>query len=162
MPTSPHWLFARIVSILATKGVNKTLADNMNIKELVDNFGLFDDWEERYRYLIDLGTRLPNMDEALKTENAKVRGCMSQVWMILGWDSQGRLTLHADSDAQIVRGLIAVLMVIFAGHTAEEIIKTNIDDLFKSLGLDQHLSANRRNGFFSMVERIKNFTDQYK
>ncbi len=134
----------------------------MTIEEIVDNFGLFDDWEERYRYLIDLGARLPDMDDSLKTENAKVRGCMSQVWMILGWDTAGHLTLHADSDAQIVRGLIAVLVIIFEGKTAGEIAGIHVDEIFKKLGLDQHLSPNRRNGFFAMVERISSFTDQYK
>lgn len=129
----------------------------MNINELVDNFSLFDSWEDRYAYLIDLGGRLPPMDDALKTENAKVRGCLSQVWMVMGWDDAGRLTLIADSDAQIVRGLIAVVMAIFAGRTRTEIGGQDIDAIFGRLGLDQHLSPNRRNGFFSMVERIKSF-----
>lgn len=127
------------------------------IDELVDNFALFDDWEERYRYLIDLGGQLPPMDEALKTPASKVQGCMSQVWMVAGWDEQGRLTLLADSDAQIVRGLIAVLVAAFSGQTREGILKTDIDAVFKKLGLDQHLSPNRRNGFYSMVERVQQF-----
>ncbi len=127
------------------------------IDELVDNFALFDDWEERYRYLIDLGAQLPPMDEALKTPASKVQGCMSQVWMVAGWDGEGRLTLLADSDAQIVRGLIAVLVAAFSGCTRGEILATDIDAVFKKLGLDQHLSPNRRNGFFSMVERVQQF-----
>ncbi len=127
------------------------------IDELVDNFALFDDWEERYRYLIDLGGQLPEMDEALKTPASKVQGCMSQVWMVAGWNAQGGLTLLADSDAQIVRGLIAVLVAAFAGKTREEILATDIDAIFKRLGLDQHLSPNRRNGFLSMVERVQQF-----
>jgi len=131
---------------------------NMNIKELVDNFSLLDDWEDRYKYLIDLGDALPDMPEALKTETSKVRGCMSQVWMVLGWDGDGRLTMLADSDAQIVRGLIAVLRTVFAGKTADEIAGIDIEAEFAQLGLDQHLSPNRRNGFFSMVERVKAFT----
>ena len=130
----------------------------MNIQEIVDNFGLFDDWEERYRYLIDLGGRLPLMPESLKTEETKVRGCMSQVWMVLGWDDKKGLTMLADSDAQIVKGLIAVLMALFIGKTAEEIRATDIDKLFSSLGLDQHISPNRRNGFYAMVERVRAFT----
>ena len=131
---------------------------NMNIKDLVDNFSLMDDWEDRYKYLIDLGTSLPEMPEVLKTENSKVRGCMSQVWMVLGWDEDGRLTMLADSDAQIVRGLIAVLRTVFVGKTAGEIADVNVEAEFAQLGLDQHLSPNRRNGFFSMVERVKAFT----
>ena len=130
----------------------------MNIEELVDNFGFLEDWEDRYAYLIDLGGQLPPMDDALKTEQSKVRGCMSQVWMVLGWNGAGQLTFLADSDAQIVRGLIAVLRVIFEGKTAEEIRGTDIEATFRRLGMDQHLSPNRRNGFFSMVERVKAFT----
>lgn len=130
----------------------------MNIEELVDNFGFLEDWEDRYAYLIDLGAQLPPMDAALKTEQSKVKGCMSQVWMILGWDAAGRLTFIADSDAQIVRGLIAVLRVIFAEKTAEEIAQVDVEKTFARLGLDQHLSPNRRNGFFSMVERVRGFT----
>jgi len=133
---------------------------NMNIEEVVDNFGLFEDWEDRYRYLIDLGGRLPPMDEALKTEETRVRGCMSQVWMVMGWDADKRLSLLADSDAQIVKGLIAVLRTIFQGKTAEEIAAADIDLIFSKLGLDQHLSPNRRNGFYAMVERIRAFTAQ--
>lgn len=129
----------------------------MTIAELVDNFALFDDWEERYRYLIDLGGRLPPMDEALKTPASKVPGCLSQVWMVMGWDGAGRLTLLADSDAQIVRGLIAVVVALFAGKTRDEITATDIDGIFAQLGLDQHLSPNRRNGFFAMVEKVKAF-----
>jgi cysteine desulfuration protein SufE len=130
----------------------------MNIEELVDNFGFLEDWEDRYAYLIDLGAKLPPMDDSLKTEQSKVRGCMSQVWMVLGWDAAGRLTFIADSDAQIVRGLIAVLRIVFAGRTAEEIAETDVEKTFARLGLDQHLSPNRRNGFFAMVERVKGFT----
>lgn len=129
----------------------------MDIKELIDNFQLFEDWEERYKYIIDLGQKLPPMDEPLKTEASKVKGCMSQVWMVLGWDSSHRLTFTADSDAQIVKGLIAVLKVLYAGKTAEDIHMIDVEKTFKALGLDQHLSPNRRNGFFAMVERIKGF-----
>lgn len=133
---------------------------NMTIKELVDNFSLMDDWEDRYKYLIDLGDTLPEMPDALKTDASKVRGCMSQVWMVLGWDNEKRLTMLADSDAQIVRGLIAVLRAVFIGKTAADIAQTDIEAEFTRLGLDQHLSPNRRNGFFSMVERVKGFSCQ--
>ncbi len=133
---------------------------DMGIDEIVDNFSLFDDWEERYRYLIDLGRELPFMDESLKTEETRVRGCLSQVWMVLGWSADGRLKMIADSDAQIVRGLIAVLQAIFSGRTREEITAVNVEDIFGRLGLDQHLSPNRRNGFFSMVERVRAFTSR--
>jgi cysteine desulfuration protein SufE len=134
----------------------------MNIEEIIENFSLFDDWEDRYRYLIDLGGRLPPMDEALKTEETRVRGCMSQVWMVMGWDKNHKLTLLADSDAQIVKGLITVLFAIFQGKSAEEIAGADIDQIFGRLGLNQHLSPNRRNGFYAMVERVRTFTAEHK
>lgn len=130
----------------------------MSIEDLVDNFDALDDWEDRYKYLIGLGNELPPMDDSLKTEHSKVRGCMSQVWLVMGWDEGGRLTVIADSDAQIVKGLIAVLVAIFGGRTKEEIQALDVDATFAQLGLDQHLSPNRRNGFFSMVETVKAFT----
>lgn len=129
----------------------------MTIEEIVDNFQLLEDWEDRYRYLIDLEKSLPPMPEALKTDTARVRGCMSQVWMVLGRDPQGRLQLVADSDARIVRGLIAVLRATYEGRTTAEAAQIDIDRIFSRLGLDQHLSPNRRNGFRAMVERIRAF-----
>lgn len=132
---------------------------NMTIDDLVDNFSLFEDWEDRYRYLIDLGGQLALMNDAFKTDATKVQGCMSQVWMRLYWDA-GKLKIEADSDAQIVRGLIAVLLVVFTGKTAVETMDVDIADVFGQLGLDQHLSPNRRNGFYAMVERIKAFASQ--
>jgi cysteine desulfuration protein SufE len=134
----------------------------MNIEEIIDNFALFEDWEDKYRYLISLGGHLPPMPESLKTDAIKVRGCMSQVWMALEWNEKGQLSMQADSDALIVRGLVAVLYILFQGKTAEEIRATDIEGIFRKLGLDQHLSPNRRNGFFSMVEFIRSFTAQYK
>lgn len=133
----------------------------MNIEELVDNFALFDNWEDRYAYLIGLGGKLPPMPEVLKIEACRVKGCMSQVWMVLSWDEDGRLQMVADSDALIVKGLIAVLQAAYAGKTQAEIATINIDDVFREIGLDVHLSANRRNGFYSMVETIKAFTGRY-
>ncbi|MFH1158113.1 MAG: SufE family protein [Pseudomonadota bacterium] len=130
----------------------------MNSDELVDNFSLFVDWEDRYNYLIDLGDGLPLMEDALKSEETKVRGCISQAWMVMEWDKEGRMFLLADSDSRIVRGLIAVLRIIFHGKTAEETRKIDIDRIFKNLGLDQNLTPNRRNGFYAMVERVRSFT----
>ncbi|MEZ0226258.1 MAG: SufE family protein [Alphaproteobacteria bacterium] len=132
----------------------------MSIDDLADNFNALDDWEDRYKYLIDLGNTLPPMDESLKTDAIKVRGCMSQVWMLLSWDGEGKLKLLADSDAQIVRGLIAVLSAIFSGKTPAEAAGTDVEKAFQQLGLDQHLSPNRRNGFFSMVEAVRAFTSR--
>ncbi len=125
-----------------------------SLSELVDNFSLFDDWEERYRYLIDLGRGLPKMDDALKTDDNLVRGCTSKVWL----DAHivdGRLHFLADSDAHIVRGLIAVLSAAYQGQNVADIPAIDINGAFAQMGLDQNLSPNRRNGFFSMVERVK-------
>ena len=132
----------------------------MSIEEMADNFAVLDEWEDRYKYLIDLGNSLPSMDESLKTEATRVRGCMSQVWLRLGWDDEGKLTILADSDAQIVKGLIAVLVAMFAGATADEAASLDVEKTFQRLGLDQHLSPNRRNGFFSMVEAVRAFTSR--
>ena len=128
------------------------LQDNM--EELVRNFALFDDWEERYRYLIDLGRALPPMNEALKTEENMVRGCTSKVWMVAEVKN-GIFHFQADSDAHIVRGLIALLVTAYEGKPINEIAQIDIDGMFKTIGLDQNLSPNRRNGFFAMVERIR-------
>ena len=125
-------------------------------EELVEDFALFDDWEERYRYLIDMGRKLAPMDDALKTEHTLVRGCTSRVWMV-GELRDGKLFITADSDAHIVRGLIALLLRVYNGKTPAEIADTDIETTFKEIGLDQHLSPNRRNGFFAMVEKVKSF-----
>ena len=128
-----------------------------SLQDLIDSFALFDDWEDRYRYLIDLGKRVPAMDNALKTDDNLVRGCTSRVWMVSGWDGQN-LRFQADSDAQIVRGLICILDIAYQGKTRAEIETLDIDNAFQTLGLIQHLSPNRRNGFFAMVGRIKALT----
>lgn len=130
----------------------------MTIEELLENFAVFDDWEGRYGYLIDLGRHLPPMPVEAKTEENRVRGCISQAWMTLAWDGAGKLAIAADSDAQIVRGLVAVVYIIYNGKTRDEISKIDMDGIFRQLGLDSHLSPNRRNGFFSMIERIRAFT----
>jgi len=134
------------------------MSENITLEELKGNFSLFDDWEERYRYLIDLGKNLPPMDARLKTGKNKVNGCVSQVWMVAGF-REGRLEFVADSDAHIVRGLIAILRAAYVGKTPEEIKSTDIEESFRELGLEQHLSPNRRSGFFSMVETIKGIVD---
>lgn len=125
------------------------------LEELTENFTLFDDWEERYKYLIDLGKMLSPMSESLKTEETLVKGCTSRVWMICEIGEGARYHFTADSDAYIVRGLITVLLSAYQGKTAEQIQNVNIEAAFKEIGLDQHLSPNRRNGFFAMVERVR-------
>ena len=126
------------------------------LEELIENFALFDDWEERYRYLIDLGRTLPAMDEALKTDETLVRGCTSRVW-IKEDIKDGILHFTADSDAHIVRGLIAILDRAYQGIAVKDIAGVDIEGAFETIGLSQNLSPNRRSGFFAMVERIKSF-----
>ena len=125
------------------------------IEELTEVFDLMDDWEDRYRYLIELGGKLPLMPESLKTEETRVEGCTSQVWMVLIKDDPGRIDFLADSDAHIVRGLIAVLYAIYAGCKPQEAADIDVDSYFNQLGLQNHISPNRRNGFFAMVDRLK-------
>ena len=126
-----------------------------SLEDLTENFALFDDWEERYKYLIDLGKSLPVMAQALKTETTLVKGCTSQVWLICETTAAGICHITADSDAHIVKGLIAILLSAYDGKTADEIAGMDIDAVFKEIGLDQHLSPNRRNGFFAMVGRVQ-------
>jgi cysteine desulfuration protein SufE len=129
----------------------------MNIDELAENFELLGDWEERYRYLIDLGRKLPPMPEADHNEVNKVRGCMSQVWLTHQIKPGPPLTLEfqGDSDSHLVKGLIALLLLLTSGKTAQEILDTDIASIFTRLGLESHITMNRRNGFYSMVERIR-------
>ena len=130
----------------------------MTIERIIENFEFLDDWEERYRYVIDLGRKLEGLDAADKTEDNRVQGCVSNVWMT--WEanhSTTPLTLRfkADSDAHIVRGLVAILLLAYSEKSAQEILAIDIKDLFEQLDLQSHLSPSRSNGFFAMVERIK-------
>lgn len=125
------------------------------LENIVENFSLFDDWEERYRYLIDLGRDLPHMEETLRTDSHLVRGCTSQVWLVSVKRPDGTFHFEADSDAHIVRGLIALLLAAYQDKSAGHILATDIANIFKAIGLDQHLSPSRRNGFYAMVERIR-------
>ena len=130
-----------------------------NLEELAESFDLFDSWEDRYRYLIDLGQRLLPMDEALKTEENLVKGCTSRVWIVseVTKNDEGEqiFGFTADSDAQIVRGLIYILIIAYQGKPLAEVAQVDIQAAFERLGLSGHLSPSRRNGFFSMVEHIK-------
>jgi cysteine desulfuration protein SufE len=131
----------------------------MQIDEIIDNFELLDDWDDRYRYLIELGRGLPELPEAARTESNKVRGCASQVWMQTQVKPDGAsgpvLDFAADSDAHIVRGLIAILLSLYSGRPAREILSTDAQALFEKLGLREHLTPQRSNGFRAMVDRIQ-------
>lgn len=130
---------------------------NTSLQELFDTFELLGDWEERYRYLIDLGRKLPPLPQAARTEANRVRGCMSQVWLThqLTSDEPARLRFFGDSDAHIVKGLIALLFTLVDGRTPEQILELDLGQAFDRLGLSSHITVNRRNGFYSMVERIR-------
>jgi cysteine desulfuration protein SufE len=132
----------------------------MDLERLYKNFEVLGDWQDRYRFLIDLGKQLPPLPEAEKTERNRVHGCMSSVHMVVRDDPRrsGAIEFSAQSDALIVNGLIAVLDIIYNHRTPEEIEGVDIESIFKKLGLEGHISPNRRNGFFSMVERLRNLT----
>tara|TARA_R110002096_G_scaffold435548_1_gene661441 strand:- start:97813 stop:98214 length:402 start_codon:yes stop_codon:yes gene_type:complete len=126
----------------------------MNIEEIKETFELMDEWEDRYRFIIDLGRNLPDFDEKDQTEANRVHGCTSKVWLI--YEKHGdKITFKGDSDAHIVRGLVYIIMTIFSRKTPQEIIDTDATAILTELGLSQHLSPMRTNGLFSMVERIK-------
>ena len=127
----------------------------MDIDTLLADLSLFDNWQDRYQYLIDMGRGLAAMDPALKTEENKVRGCQSQVWLVVEVDAQDRLRLLADSDSAIVKGLVGIILALYDGRARAELAEVDVDGVFEQLGLQQHLSINRRNGFYAMVERIK-------
>ena len=125
-----------------------------SVEDIVETIGFFDDWEDRYRYIIDLGKELPAMPEAHKREELLVRGCQSQVW--LDWrDRDGRVFFEVDSDALIVRGLIAIILAAFDGQTPRAILDFDIDGYFEKLDLLKHLSPTRGNGLRAMVQRIR-------
>ncbi len=128
------------------------------IDEIVSNFELLDDWEERYRYVIELGRMMEPLPEAAHTDANKVQGCASQVWLLTTIDApKGEPVLHllGDSDAHIVRGLVALMIALYSGKTASEVLSTDALALFKELGLSEHLTPQRSNGVRSMAERIR-------
>ncbi|HJU32732.1 MAG TPA: SufE family protein [Hyphomicrobiaceae bacterium] len=132
----------------------------MTFDVIRSDFALLDDWEDRYRYVIELGRALPPLPETQRTDANKVRGCASQVWLASTVDPSGgngkpTLTFEGDSDAHIVRGLIAILFAMYSGKTADEILGVDAQAAFTDLGLQEHLTPQRSNGFFSMVERIR-------
>jgi len=125
------------------------------LAELQDEFDILGDWEERYRHVIDLGRDLAPLSDAERSDANKVRGCASQVWLVTESAAPGVLTFRGDSDAHIVRGLIAVLMRLYSGRKASEILDFDVKSALGRLGLTGALSQQRSNGLFSMVERIR-------
>ena len=131
-------------------------AIDKELAELADEFDFLGDWEERYRYVIELGKELAPLTDAERTDLNKVRGCASQVWLVTEPQSDGRLRFRGDSDAHIVRGLIAILLRLFSARRPEEILAFDAKAGFDRLGLAGALSAQRSNGLASMVARIRN------
>ena len=125
----------------------------MDLDEIRDAFAFFDGWEDKYRFVIDLGKELPQLDEAHRIPANLVRGCQSQVWLLTELRS-GRMRFAIDSDAQIVRGLIAIILTVFQGRTPDEVRAFDIEGLFAELELIKHLTPTRGNGLRSMVARI--------
>jgi cysteine desulfuration protein SufE len=130
--------------------------------ELIETFDELENWDERYDYLIDLGKEMPTHDVELYEDQNKVSGCMSTVWLTLAVDpATERVLIKADSDSLIVKGLIVVLLSAMDAKTAQQILETEFESLFNKLGLDQHLSANRRNGLFAMVKRVRQLAAEH-
>lgn len=122
--------------------------------DIIDTLAFFDTWEERYKYIIDLGRELPVLEEAQRSDEHIVRGCQSQVWLV-GHERDGRLYFDADSDAFIVKGLLAVVLAAYNGKTPQEILAFDIEQYFAELNLLKHLSMTRGNGLKAMVKRIQ-------
>ena len=150
--------------------VTPTIEDDMPsttqpaaIDEIIDNFSMLDEWDDRYRYVIELGRAMSPLPDDARTEANKVQGCASQVWLATRcWSEGGRATLafQGDSDAHIVRGLVAILLATVSGRSAEDILTADPIALFERLGLREHLTPQRSNGFRSMVERIRRDAQQ--
>lgn len=127
------------------------------LDQIIDDFGYLDDWEDRYRYVIELGKALPDLPDALKTPEHKVQGCASQVWLVSEAETGEDPVLHfrGDSDAHIVRGLVAIVLAAYDGKPASQAASLDASTLFSKIGLIEHLSAQRANGLRSMINRIR-------
>jgi cysteine desulfuration protein SufE len=127
------------------------------LSAMIDDFGFLDDWEDRMRYVIELGKALPDLAEADKTAENKVQGCASQVWLSVSAadGADPVMTFRGDSDAFIVRGLVAIVLEAYSGKKASEVVAFDALDLFKQIGLLEHLTAQRANGLRSMIQRIR-------
>jgi cysteine desulfuration protein SufE len=129
-------------------------------KEIIDEFGLFDSWDDKYEYIIDLGKKLPVLDAQYKIDENRVRGCQSSVWLVAEY-KDGRLFYQADSDAVIVKGLISMLIRVLSGRTADEIMEAKLD-FIREIGMTTHLAQTRSNGLLSMVKQMKHYALAYK
>lgn len=130
---------------------------NMEIAEIIDNMSFFDSWEDKYRYIVEIGENLPDLPPEFLTEEWKVKGCQSQVWLVPQKNADNTLSFLGTSDAMIVKGLIGIVLSIYNNKTPSEIKSMDIDGIFASLGLREHLSPSRRNGLEAMIEKIKHY-----
>lgn len=127
-----------------------------NILSLIEDFEFLTDWEDRYMHVIDMGKQLPSMSDALKVDANKVKGCVSQVWLMTSFnDALKKLTFTGDSDAHIVKGLVAIVLEIYSGRSPQDILELEAEPILNTLGLSEHLSPQRSNGLRAMVGRIK-------
>lgn len=127
------------------------------IESIIEDFSFLEEWEDRYRYVIELGKALPDLPNTEKTAENKVQGCASQVWLVThrGDGPDPVMTFEGDSDAHIVRGLVAIVLAIYSGRRASDIEATDAIDMFNTIGLVEHLSSQRANGLRSMIRRIR-------
>ena len=134
----------------------------MDIEEIIENFEFLDEWDDRYRYLIELGGMLPEFDEALQTPENKVQGCVSQVWLTASSNGEADpvLSFSGTSDAHLVKGLVAIALAIFSGKRATQIIDIDERTVFDKIELSEHITPQRSNGLNSLVERIKSHAKQ--
>ena len=129
-------------------------------QEIIEDFSLFDSWDDKYEYIIDLGKKLPELEAEYKTDVNKVRGCQSTVWLV-GFYQDGKLFFKADSDSTIVKGLVSMLVKVLSGHTPDEIIGAKLG-FIQEIGMTTHLAQTRSNGLLSMVKQMKNDALAYK
>lgn len=130
-----------------------------DIDDLIEEFEFLGDWEERYRYLIDLGQAMPPLPETDKTDERRVKGCTSRVWLVIDPPEAGRFRFRADSDAHIVKGLAALLVRLYSGRSRSDIAAIDPRDILTRIGLAEHLSPQRSNGLNAMIARIRSETD---
>jgi SufE protein probably involved in Fe-S center assembly len=138
-------------------------------KEIVEEFSLFDSWDDKYEYIIDLGKKLPPLDDQYKIDANRVRGCQSTVWLVADYldaapgdpGGQGKIIYKAESDAVIVKGLISMLIRVLSGHSPDEILEAKLD-FITQIGMTTHLAQTRSNGLLAMVKQMKNFALAYK
>jgi cysteine desulfuration protein SufE len=139
-------------------GGNKTIQETE--KEIVEEFSLFDSWDDKYEYIIDLGKKLPPLEDQYKKDENRVRGCQSTVWLVADYKN-GKVLFKAESDAVIVKGLISLLIRVLSDHTPDEIINAKLD-FIREIGMTTHLAQTRSNGLLAMVKQMKNYALAFK